>query len=79
MPDPDGTIDALLDSAVAAAEAVATAPSVGHVLNDMFEAAVAPTLQQPTFVLDFPIEVSPLAKPHWPSASIQEVVAFPLM
>jgi lysyl-tRNA synthetase class 2 len=43
---------------------IQSAPSVGHVLNHLFEAIVEPTLQQPTFVLDHPVEISPLAKPH---------------
>lgn len=43
---------------------IQSAPSVGHVLNELFEALVEPALQQPTFVLDHPVEISPLAKPH---------------
>ncbi|MQL72006.1 hypothetical protein Taro_004336 [Colocasia esculenta] len=43
---------------------IQSCPSVGHVLNEVFETAVEPTLMQPTFVLDYPIEISPLAKPH---------------
>lgn len=33
-------------------------------LNAVFEAVVEATLQQPTFVMDHPLEISPLAKPH---------------
>ncbi|EEF38991.1 lysine--tRNA ligase, chloroplastic/mitochondrial [Ricinus communis] len=38
--------------------------SVGNLLNEVFEIVVEPKLLQPTFVLDYPIEISPLAKPH---------------
>ncbi|KAI7982693.1 hypothetical protein LOK49_LG15G02648 [Camellia lanceoleosa] len=46
--------------------------SVGHVLNEVFEIEVEPKLLQPTFVLDYPIEISPLAKPHRRHAGLTE-------
>jgi lysyl-tRNA synthetase class 2 len=36
--------------------------AVGVELNDLFEEHVEPKLRQPTFVLDYPIEISPLAR-----------------
>ncbi|KAH1108852.1 hypothetical protein J1N35_012620 [Gossypium stocksii] len=47
-------------------------PSLGHLLNEVFEIFVEPKLLQPTFVLDYPIEISPLAKPHRRHAGLTE-------
>ncbi|XP_057953077.1 lysine--tRNA ligase, chloroplastic/mitochondrial [Malania oleifera] len=47
-------------------------PSVGHLLNEVFEIVVEPKLLQPTFVLDYPIEISPLAKRHRRCAGLTE-------
>ena len=38
--------------------------SLGHLLNEVFEQKVEDTLTQPTFVMDHPVEISPLSKPH---------------
>ncbi|MFN3360042.1 MAG: lysine--tRNA ligase [Pseudanabaenaceae cyanobacterium] len=38
--------------------------SLGYLLYGVFDKCVAPQLEQPTFVIDFPVEVSPLAKQH---------------
>ena len=40
------------------------ADSVGRLLVEAFEQEVEATLIQPTFVLDYPVENSPLARPH---------------
>ncbi|XP_076224726.1 lysine--tRNA ligase-like [Nomia melanderi] len=36
--------------------------STGHIINLFFESFVEETLIRPTFILDYPIEISPLAK-----------------
>ena len=38
--------------------------AVGQELDDLFEEHVQPRLREPTFVIDYPIEISPLARPR---------------
>ncbi len=38
--------------------------TLGRLLNEVFEQKVESQLVQPTFVIDYPIEISPLARPH---------------
>jgi lysyl-tRNA synthetase class 2 len=45
-------------------EVPAEADSVGRLLNEAFEQKVETSLVQPTFVIDYPVEISPLARPH---------------
>lgn len=51
---------------------ISQAPSTGHILNELFEEFVEPNLVQPTFVLDHPVAISPLAKPHRSSQGLVE-------
>ncbi|ABX09675.1 lysine--tRNA ligase [Prochlorococcus marinus] len=48
------------------------ADSVGRLMNEAFEQAVEGDLFQPTFVMDYPIEISPLARKHRSKPGIVE-------
>src|SRR5438874_6946658 len=54
------------DNAIAAAKklGVSVDPKwpLFNIVNEIFEEAVEPNLQQPTFITDYPIEISPLAR-----------------
>ncbi len=45
---------------------------LGNLLDQIFSEFVEPTLIQPTFITDFPIELSPLAKKHRKHAGLTE-------
>jgi len=59
-----------LPKAIAAAEEIGVelssqnTQSLGYLLYAVFDQKVEETLIQPTFIIDFPVEVSPLAKGH---------------
>ena len=44
----------------------------GHLMDEIFDAVVQPHLIQPTFITDYPVEMSPLAKRHRENPELTE-------
>jgi len=63
LADSEETLRAYLVKRGEPAESAATM-SGGRLLDEVFKVTLEPTLVQPTFVLDYPLALSPLAKPH---------------
>ena len=60
----DMSLDELRSAAEKAGAPVDPAAGKGKIITEIFEKLVEPNLVQPTFILDYPLEVTPLARQH---------------
>jgi lysyl-tRNA synthetase class 2 len=51
---------------------IAPEDGLGRMIDEIFSAKVQPHLVQPTFIVDYPVELSPLAKRHRTEAGLVE-------
>ena len=54
----------ILEVAVSLDIETSSSMGIGKLLDEIFSTSVEPNLMQPTFITDYPIELSPLAKKH---------------
>jgi lysyl-tRNA synthetase class 2 len=60
----DNTVEELLSKAKDLGIEIDKGSGKGKIINEIFETLVEPGLIQPTFIKDYPIDISPLAKKH---------------
>ncbi|MEA2015942.1 MAG: lysine--tRNA ligase [Actinomycetota bacterium] len=68
----DNTVEELLSIADSFDIEIDKGAGKGKIINEIFEARVEPKLIQPTFIKDYPIEISPLAKRHPENKNLTE-------
>lgn len=68
----DSSLDKLSKIAIDLGIEVEKGSGKGKIINGIFETLVEPKLIQPTFIKDYPVEISPLAKRHPENENLTE-------
>lgn len=68
----DASVEALREVCRSLGLEVDNAAQRGHLMDEIFEAVAQPHLIQPTFITDYPVEMSPLAKRHRENPELTE-------